>query len=167
MIELVISGGQSGADLAGLQAASEANIPTGGTACKGWKIRPPGEKRDVAAPWLADYGLVECDRAGYPARTRANVRDADFTLVFIDGPIGPGTALTIDLLCRSGKAYRVITRGGTATDTPAATAEVLRACEVKVLNCAGSRETLPPRVGKWVKRYLTETFRILKGEAAL
>jgi hypothetical protein len=46
-IELVISGGQSGVDQAGLRAARTAGIMTGGTAPRGWlaevaDVRPDG-----------------------------------------------------------------------------------------------------------------------------
>jgi Circularly permutated YpsA SLOG family len=51
MIELVISGGQTGADQAGLRAARASGIRCGGMAPKGW-LTEAGP-----APWLADYGL--------------------------------------------------------------------------------------------------------------
>jgi hypothetical protein len=54
MIERVISGGQTGADQGGLRAAQACGIPTGGWAPRGW-LTEAGP-----APWLADWGLVEC-----------------------------------------------------------------------------------------------------------
>ena len=76
MITKVISGDQTGADQAGLRAARADGIPTGGWAPYGWatEIGP--------APWLADYGLIECAARGYPAPTRLNVLDSGATLWF-------------------------------------------------------------------------------------
>src|SRR5262249_22759493 len=72
----VVSGGQTGADQAGLRAATTSNIPTGGWAPKGWTTE------DGPAPWLSDFGLTECQKSGYPARTEANARDSDGTIWF-------------------------------------------------------------------------------------
>jgi len=63
MLKNIVSGGQTGADQAGLRAAKAAGIETGGWAPHGWTT----EKGP--APWLADYGLAECPIPGYPART--------------------------------------------------------------------------------------------------
>lgn len=79
----VISGGQTGADQAGLRAACQLGLETGGTAPPGWATSE-GPKRDL----LLSYGLVECaegrssSTAGYIARSKCNVDDADATLVF-------------------------------------------------------------------------------------
>ena len=54
MITKVISGGQTGADRAGLFAARKFAIETGGYAPRGWLTE------SGTAPWLADYGLTEC-----------------------------------------------------------------------------------------------------------
>jgi hypothetical protein len=54
MIELVITGGHTGADQAGLRAARACGIPTGGWVPRGW-LTEAGP-----APWLADWGLIEC-----------------------------------------------------------------------------------------------------------
>ena len=47
------SGGQTGADQAGLRAARAERLETGGWAPKGW------ETEEGPAPWLADSGLIE------------------------------------------------------------------------------------------------------------
>lgn len=85
MIERVITGGQTGADQGALRAARAAGIATVGWAAKGWLVEGPYDLLsrkhvDEPAPWLAEYGLVECPRKGYPERTKANVRDADALL---------------------------------------------------------------------------------------
>lgn len=85
----IISGGQTGADLAGLWAASFLGLQTGGTAPKGFKTLL-GSK-----PSLASFGLVEHESADYQPRTVQNIKDADVTLVFARQLASPGTKLTI------------------------------------------------------------------------
>jgi hypothetical protein len=79
MIERVISGGQTGVDQAALRAARACGIATGGWAPLGWLTEGPLDEeghpfpKTVASPWLAEWGLVECDEPGFRARTVANV----------------------------------------------------------------------------------------------
>jgi hypothetical protein len=87
MLDRVISGGQTGADQAGLRAARAAGIPTGGWAPLGW------ETEDGPSPWLADFGLIECREPGYPARTRANVLEASAT-IWLGSLNSPGSLTT-------------------------------------------------------------------------
>src|SRR5262249_48098117 len=56
----VITGGQVGTDQGALRAARVAGLLTGGWAPQGWMTE------GGAGTWLADFGLVECPRAGYP-----------------------------------------------------------------------------------------------------
>jgi hypothetical protein len=55
MIEKLISGGQTGADRAGLEAAKALGIATGGTAPKGWRIENP-DGTSGSDPSLAEFG---------------------------------------------------------------------------------------------------------------
>src|SRR5579859_2286861 len=84
----IISGGQTGADHAGLSAGELLGLKTGG-----WM--PHGFKRDTGPnPFLAErYDLKEHESAAYPPRTKANVEAADATLLFGD-PNSPGCQLT-------------------------------------------------------------------------
>src|SRR5918994_1527766 len=78
MLETIVCGGQTGADQGALLAARMSGISTGGWAAKGW------ETEAGPAPWLADFGLVECPEPGYAARRRLNVRDCHAALLFGD-----------------------------------------------------------------------------------
>src|SRR3982751_2173059 len=90
---LIISGGQTGADLGGLVGARKVGIATGGTAPKGYRT-DAGPQPDV----LRGFGLVEHRSAAYAPRTACNVRNSDATVLF--GQLtSPGTSLTIRL-CR-------------------------------------------------------------------
>ena len=75
-LHTVLSGGQTGADRAGLECAKALGLKTGGTAPKGY--------RTDAGPdlTLKDLGLVESFSSGYPIRTSQNVKDSDATVWF-------------------------------------------------------------------------------------
>ena len=70
----VISGGQSGADQAGLDWAIAHNIPHGGWCPKG--------RRSEDGQIDARYQLAETPSSNYLERTEWNVRDSDATLIF-------------------------------------------------------------------------------------
>jgi len=124
-VERVISGGQTGIDQLGLEVAKSLNIPTGGVAPKGYRTESGSNSqlRDV-------YGLTEHESPDYPPRTRANVRDADGTVMF--GTLTGGTKLTVSICEKERKPYIV---------NP--DAEQLRAWlierNVKTLNVVGNR----------------------------
>lgn len=78
VLEMIISGGQTGADQAGLFVAKKYNIKTGGFAPEGWKtIEGPNPRllRDI-------FGLAELRGGGYQQRTWANVIVSDGTIRF-------------------------------------------------------------------------------------
>src|SRR4051812_38794183 len=58
--DIVISGGQTGADIGALRAAKALGIATGGYAPLGWRTET-GERPSLGI----DYGLVESDSADY------------------------------------------------------------------------------------------------------
>lgn len=88
---IVISGGQTGADRAALDAARHAGLPTGGYApSRYWTERGPNAS-------LAEYGL----KAGGSLfwRTEQNVLQSDATVVFRTHT-SPGSDLTVSLARR-------------------------------------------------------------------
>jgi hypothetical protein len=79
----VISGGQVGADVAGLRAARALGLETGGWIPKGFRtIR--GNRPELGR----DFSLVETPTREYPPRTHANVRYSDATARFAVGRAG-------------------------------------------------------------------------------
>ena len=77
-LEMIISGGQTGADQAGLFAAKKYKIKTGGFAPEGWKTLT-GPNPEL----LQDtFGLAELRGGGYKQRTWANVIISDGTIRF-------------------------------------------------------------------------------------
>lgn len=92
-IHRVVSGGQSGVDRAGLDAAIAAGVEYGGWCpAGGW-----AEDYPSAPGVLADYpGLREAPGADPSLRTYLNVRDSHATLVIGEGDgCSRGTDLTI------------------------------------------------------------------------
>jgi Circularly permutated YpsA SLOG family len=130
MIEKIISGGQTGADRAGLDVGVALGIPTGGTAPKGWLIKDLNDK-NVSCPELASYGLIECDEPGYPSRTRKNVKDADATL-WVGFTDSPGGRLTLS-------SARWFAKTLIVNPTSDELAQKLIQHKVKILNVAGNR----------------------------
>ena len=65
----IISGGQTGADIAGVDAAIECNISYGG-----WL--PKGRKCETGIVPLTYTGFQELTKGGYPKRTEQNVIDS-------------------------------------------------------------------------------------------
>lgn len=82
----IISGGQTGADRAALDAAIERGVPHGGRCPKG-RLAEDG-------PIPPQYNLTEMETESYSERTKANVADADLTLIFSHGPLTGGSLLT-------------------------------------------------------------------------
>ncbi len=91
---------------------------------------------DGPAPWLADFGLVECAELGYPPRTIANVRDSAGTL-WIGDASSPGGRLPIGTARELGRPVPVVEAG---TTTPADVQRWIVEAGVRVLNVAGNRE---------------------------
>jgi len=152
MIEKIVSGGQTGADRAGLIAALKCGIKTGGYIPKGFKTELGSE------PQLGKlYGLIELGKE-YPQRTLANVQQADATWIFYRGKLERGSKLTVDYCERLHKPYLTINLDdGFEGDLSA----WLMFHKVKVLNIAGNRESVAPGIQIQVEKILTEIFRKL------
>ena len=74
-LKKVISGAQTGADIAGLEVAKKFGLETGGLMPFGYKTQdgPKTEYREM-------YGVEIHQSSSYVPRTRANVRDSDGTI---------------------------------------------------------------------------------------
>ena len=137
--------------------------PDGALAPKGWLVESDDGRRDVAAPWLADFGLVECPDPGYPARTRANVRDSDATLWFGSYDT-PGFRTTHDAAIALNRPFQIVYNGITK---PSQVVAWIGEKGVKVLNVAGNRESTTPGIGERVERFMREVFRRLAAEGLI
>lgn len=141
-IERIISGGQTGADRAGLEAGKILGLATGGTVPKGCRTH------DGADPSLLTFGCVEDASSAYPPRTRANVRDSDGTVLF-GNLYSPGTLMTKRLCNELGRPF---------IENP--TIDEFRAWVeakgIRTLNVAGNRERTNPGITRRVIEFLVE-----------
>lgn len=135
----IVSGGQTGADRGGLDAAIELGIDHGGWCPRGRR------SEDGSIP--AHYPLKETESREYAVRTARNVEDSDGTLIVTRGAPTGGTALTVQLARERGKPHLVV---DLAVTNPAAAAAHVRAWVrdqgIAVLNVAGPRASKHPTI---------------------
>jgi hypothetical protein len=142
----IISGGQTGADRGGLEAARALGITTGGVCPKGFKTE---KGRDLS---LKEFGMIELDSPEYEERTIRNIEDSDGTAIFCKtdkkGNIsGIGTLFTVYYAARINKPFIV---------NPRETEFIswLKQNKISVLNIAGNRESLEPGIKESTKKFL-------------
>lgn len=136
MLKKVISGGQTGVDRAGLDAAALLGFALGGWCPRGRRAE------DGRVP--DQYPLVEMDTDDYKVRTEKNVVESDATLIIKQGWKTPGTSYTISTAQKHGKPCRVIDiKDGCDYISMA---DWLRNNRVVTLNVAGPRESTRPGI---------------------
>lgn len=153
MVRKIISGGQTGVDRAGLDAALEAGIPIRGCCPKGRLAE------DGVVP--ASYPLRELTRGGYPARTEKNVVDSDGTLVLNFGRVSGGTHATVDFAEKHGKPCLVV-QLDQRPDVVEALAWIAEH-GISTLNIAGPRESKHPDVYTAALAFLRQFLASLGG----
>ena len=150
-VKRIISGGQTGADRGGLDAAIDLGIPHGGWCPKGRRAE------DGAIP--RKYELQETESAEYPPRTEQNVVASHGTVVFTLGTPTAGSALTIEYAVRH---RRPVLHLDLRKLSPEEAAKRLRAWidehGISILNVAGSRESLAAGLEKLVHRIVASAF---------
>ena len=161
MLIKVISGGQTGVDQAALRAARKVGLATGGTAPKGW------ETLDGSAPWLVDFGLVECPRPGYPPRTEFNVVESDATLRIARNFSTPGEILTMSLCEKHKKPSLSIVDfdlwSASLEGMIYRLARFVYDWNIHTLNVAGNAEQHAKGIGTVAENYLVRAFSKIRG----
>jgi len=148
MLTKIISGAQTGADQAGLVAAIELGLDTGGWIPRGRRTEAGPLDIELFRLWR----LKEHDKWSYPPRTEQNVMESDGTVIF--GNLNsPGCALTVKL-CRKWHKPCI----GNPT-TPEALKLWVTEKKIKTLNVAGNREETNPGLHEIVRRFLLVAFR--------
>lgn len=163
-ITRIVSGGQTGADRGGLDAAIHCDLPHGGWCPKGRK------SENGIIP--AKYQLQDMNSASYLKRTEANVVDSDATLIFTYGKATGGSKKTIEFAKKHGKAHLHIAldqysrdevvhwikrwfEGDVTKPTPPAQC---------VLNVAGSRESKAPGIQEAVMIGMVDVISAVNGK---
>lgn len=147
LLTKIISGGQTGADRAGLDAAKELGIATGGKCPRLFRTETGSD------PSLKQYGLTETASSDYTERTRLNVLDSDGTVIFADVSNGKitsrGSLLTL-------KTARENDKPCVVNPTGAELVKWIKSNNISVLNVAGNRENTSPGIYERVRKVLME-----------
>jgi hypothetical protein len=101
MLQRVISGGQTGADQAGLYAAQEFGYETGGWAPGGFRTLAGNNPRILRDR----FGLIETAQRNYQIRTELNAKNSDATIRLASNFNTPGELCTLKAICKHKKPY--------------------------------------------------------------
>ncbi len=147
-LKLVMSGGQTGADLTGLEEAKKLGLETGGTAPKGYKTERGAnfDLRDL-------YGLKESHTSEYAARTHQNAGDAEITIWF-GNTNSPGYWCTRAGCKKHGKPFEV---------NPSELQLEYFANNYESWNVAGNRESKNPGVVGLVRKAFETVKKVKEG----
>jgi Circularly permutated YpsA SLOG family len=153
MLNKIISGGQTGADQAALDAAIKLGIPHGGWIPKG---RPTENGK------LPDkYKLKEMPTKSYPKRTEQNVIDSDGTLIITHGKLTGGSKLTQKVAKKHNRPCLHINLNETLLFIASSKINSwIIEHGIEVLNVAGSRASKDPKIYK-------DAFYIVEGAVLL
>lgn len=138
-ISLIISGGQTGADQAALDAAIAMGVAHGGFVPRG--------RLTESGPLPGRYHLWELTTRSYPKRTERNVLAAHGTVILSHGRLRGGSRLTRDLAQRHGKPWIHLDFEQVSPDRAAR--EIFawaRDRGIRILNVAGSRASEDPHI---------------------
>lgn len=139
MLKRIISGGQTGVDRAGLDAAIRYGIPHGGSIPRGRRTE------DGVLP--NHYNLTELSSTSYPARTEKNVVDSDATVIFSHGPLSNGSLLTQKkALLHNRPVLHLDLRRVDVKRAVNMLVDFVRTKRVEVLNIAGPRASGDPYI---------------------
>jgi hypothetical protein len=148
--ELVISGGQTGADAGALVGAKQLGIKTGG-----WMPYNCMTENGPLPAMLELYGMKEHPNPGYPARTKQNARWADVTIWVGD----PDADLKDDRGFRcTEKACFNYGKPFLENPTPEELREFCERNDVKVLNVAGPRASKDKLAHRRAAELIKEAF---------
>ncbi len=143
MLSKIISGGQTGADRAALDAALAAGLSIGGSC--------PAGRTAEDGPIPIRYELKEID-GGYRQRTKRNVLDSDGTLILYESYLSGGTELTVQFCIRLKKPFKLIDID--TVDAEAASNLLIsftNAFDISILSVAGPRASGCQRIDGYVK----------------
>lgn len=144
MLNKIISGGQTGADRAALDAALETGFPCGGYC--------PKDRMAEDGPIDVRYPLIEI-KGGYSQRTRKNVVESDGTVIFYEGRPSGGTEQTLLFCIRTGKPYKLIDIEAMLTDHASQMIlQFITQHRLSVINIAGPRASNCPVMYDFVKK---------------
>jgi hypothetical protein len=141
MLKKIISGGQTGADVAGLDVAIKHGISHGGAIPKG-RLTEEGVLPEK-------YKLKEMTTKSYPKRTAKNVADSDGTVIFTHGKLTGGSLLTQKKAFEHGKPVIHLDMNEiTVEEASDLLKDFIQENGIEALNVAGSRGSKDPEIYK-------------------
>lgn len=148
-IRRLVSGGQTGADRGGLDAALLLGLDHGGWCPRGRRAE------DGSIP--LGYRMRETASHHYAVRTEMNVIDSDATLIIGRGALAGGSALTARLSAAHGKPWLYVDLNTSTRDQAARRVQAwLRSLAIAVLNIAGPRESQSPGIADATRALLLD-----------
>jgi hypothetical protein len=147
-VKKIISGGQTGADIAGVDAAISCGIPYGGWLPKGRKT----ENGTVPEKYTDFYVMT---RGGYPKRTEQNVIDSDGTVIFTYGKLTGGSSLTKKYAVKNNRPWLHIDLES-RKDPVLKIKDWIIEWDIKVLNVAGKSASKAPGIYDQVKTIIKQ-----------
>ena len=152
-VSKVISGGQTGADRAGIDAAISLGIDYGGSL-------PSGRRTEDGHLPMKYNKMNEVKSRHYQVRTEKNVMDSDATIIFTFNRIGSGSALTRKLAEQHLKScFHVNLDKQTDDEAVRIVTEWLDSVRPYTLNVAGSRESTAEDIYQRVYRIMKEALK--------
>lgn len=158
MLKKVISGGQTGADVAGLETAKKFGYETGGMMPFGYKTL------DGSKPTYKElYGIVAHSSSSYVPRTRNNVKESDGTIRLAYDFGTRGEICTL----RAIEDYKKPHFDVDLNDPPDVSdvLQWLKDKNITILNVAGNSEQSCPGTHEAASKYLSSVFEELKNES--
>jgi hypothetical protein len=163
MITKVISGGQTGADIAGLRAAKACGLATGGYMTKGCRTLD-GPKPE----YIYEFDMIELPYSGYKDRTYANVWVADATIRLATNWKSRGELCTLGAIRKFSKPYMDIPIHSTEYANREFGERLIQLTALhidrqgwEIINIAGNSEKTSPGIEKKVESFLYMVFHCL------
>lgn len=154
ILKKVITGGQTGVDRAGLDAAMQAGIPVGGYCPRGRVAE------DGTIP--SRYPLFELASSESHYRIEQNIINSSGTLILNRGELSQGTKLTRFYAVKYGKPNLVVQLDTKRMIPPSQTIRWLEGQFISILNVAGPRESKCSGIYEEAFSYLVQLFSIMK-----
>lgn len=153
MIKKIISGGQTGADQAALDAAIKLDIPHGG-----WI---PNGRITENGPLLDKYLLEEMPTSSYAERTERNVIDSDGTLIVSHGMLAGGSAYTRQVAMEQKRPWLHIDLQKTSVrDAAFKLNKWVVKNNIEILNVAGPRASKDPQIYRAVMNIIGSAYNL-------
>lgn len=154
MLKKIISGGQTGADRGGLDAARELGLERGGFV--------PRERRSEDGQVPDSYkNMVQTESRSFGPRTLLNVKHSDGTILFTRTYLGPGSKLTISFAEKEKKPLLHIDLAQCPLEITPLICRWIQEHQIQILNVAGSRESSAVGIQEEVTRKLVSAITIL------